>query len=185
VKRESQRSFLNQAIHRYSPRGDSKGTILVLSDNRLLNHMHGEILSTEGYTVYTGITLTDALAIICRLKKTRIDVVLVASKIYGWHGREGEKRLEAPLISPDQNWESGNIATLIQQINQKQQEIPYVLIAYDLIHSPWYKITKRGLAKLGLEFARDYHTYFASNPYSAIEHFEKARNLKKEGSRKK
>jgi hypothetical protein len=177
---------LKDPIQRYEPKGISKGCILVISDSRLLNHMHGVVLSAEGYVVVTGITLTDCLTIVHRQRTTQINLVLIASKVHGWHGRHGEEKPKKEgLISPDENWENGNIATLVDQIAKKQGKKPHVLIAYDLIHSPWYKTTASGLRELGLALNEDYHTYFASDPYSAIEHYEEAIGLRPHHHHKK
>ncbi|MGI5818089.1 MAG: hypothetical protein ACOX9R_08320 [Armatimonadota bacterium] len=152
-------------VNEYLPEIKSQGTILVVSDYRLLNLGHASALCKAGYSVYTAITCSDVPRVFDRFKVGSIDMVVFASLVHGWHHWEGEER--PPTIPPktDVKWHTRNFAEVVETIVSRQAPPPKVMIAYDLIKHDCYDINEDALAAAGVK----YETYSANNPRSLPE----------------
>ncbi len=149
-------------VNEYLPRVESQGTILVVSDYRLLNLGHATALCRTGYSVYTAITCSDVPRVFDRFEVGDIDMVVFASLVHGWHHQEAEERPANIPPKTDVKWHTRNFAQVVESIRSRQQSSPKVMIAHDLITHDCYDINDDALAAAGIE----YEIYSASNPQS-------------------
>ena len=152
-------------VNEYLPRVEPQGSILVVSDYRLLNLGHATALCRTGYSVYTAITCSDVPRVFERFEVSEIDMVVFASLVHGWHHQEAEERPANIPPKTDVKWHTRNFAQVVETIVSRQDTPPKVLIANDLITHDCYDINEDALAVAGIE----YETYSASNPQSLTE----------------
>lgn len=137
---------------------DPRGTVLVLSDYRMLNKAHAEFLLSHGYSVITAVTYSDAVRIVgSESGKLEIDAVVIASRVHGWHHQEAE---EPPEDTPGDrdSWQLDNIRRVLDLVKRRQRESPLLFIAQDLTETGWYEIAAAGLEELGIAY-RHYNVF--------------------------
>lgn len=156
-------------VNEYLPKIESQGTILVVSDYRLLNLGHASALCRAGYSVYTAITCSDVPRVFERFEVGDIDMVVFASLVHGWHHQEAEERPANIPPKTDVKWHTRNFAQVVETVASRQNLPPRVLIADDLIVHDCYDINEDALAADGIE----YETYSASNPQSVTDFLSK------------
>jgi hypothetical protein len=154
-----------EPVEQHLPRGEQRGSVLVISDYRPLNLGHAAALVKEGYAVYTAVTCTDVPRVFERFGVGQIDLVVFASLVHGWHHREAEERPPEIPEASDGDWQTRNIIEALNSIDQRQGHRPPALIATELMDYGWYPITAEGLVAAGVEF----QPYSVSNPHGIAE----------------
>ena len=162
------------SIEKYPAEGEEKGIILVIADYRSLNVLHGSVLSNQGYTTYTAITCSDIPRIFEKYKDeiAKIDCVVFASLVHGWHHQEGERRPKDLSEKTDEEWQTRNIKNVIKRIQNRQKKSLLVLIAGGLIECWWYQVSEESLKKAGIKYVK----YPDSDPTKIIEILEERRS---------
>ncbi len=137
----------------------------MVSDYRPLNIGHAATLCRHGYTVYTAVTYTDVSRIFSKYDPGEMDLVVFPPLVHGWHHQEGERR--PPDISPStgSDWQIRNMTMIIDTVCTRQDRLPAILIAAELMICGWYRITADDLASAGL----DYQTYSAGDPHAIVD----------------
>ena len=152
-------------VEQHLPRGEPRGTVLVISDYRPLNLGHAAALLRHGYAVYTAVTCTDVPRVFERFDVESIDLVVFASLVHGWHHQEAEDRPEGIPEATDGDWQTRNIREAMEAIRRRQGRRPEALIAEELMSCGWYQITAEALAAAGVE----YRSYSASNAQGIVD----------------
>lgn len=131
--------------------------MLVLSDYRTLNRAHVEFLRLHGYSAIAAITYTDAMKVLADAPgDLQICAIVVASKVHGWHHREGEQQ-PSGIPAAVESWQMDNVKGIFDLVVRHQQTPPLLFVAHDLIETDWYHVTAEGLTALGLEY-QVYHS---------------------------
>jgi len=152
-------------VEQHLPKGEPRGTVLVISDYRPLNLGHAAALVREGYAVYTAVTCTDVPRVFERFDVGRVDLVVFASLVHGWHHREAEQRPAGMPETTDADWHTRNIVQALENVQGRQGARPLALIAMELMAYGWYRITADALDDAGVQF----QTYSVSNPRGIVE----------------
>ena len=151
-------------VNEHLPKGEPRGCVLVVSDNRLINLSHAAALSAAGYAVYTAVTCTDVPRVFERFSTGNVDLIVFASLVHGWHHLEAERRPDDIPAETDARWQMRNIVQVVDAVCSRQDRPPRVLVATDLISHDCYNISRDALNAAGV----DVNTYSASNPPSII-----------------
>ena len=153
-----------EPIDEYLPEGKPLGSVLVVSDYRLLNLGHASALRRAGYAVYTAVTCTDVPRVYEAFEVEHIDLIAFASLVHGWHHQEAEERPISIPPKTDVEWHTRNFLQVVETVAARQQSAPKVLVATDLIKHDCYRVSADALKTAGFEYA----TYPASNPPSIV-----------------
>jgi hypothetical protein len=146
------------------PRGEIRGAVLVVSDNRLLNLSHAVAVCSAGYAVYTAVTCTDLARVFKEYSVEHIDLIVFASLVHGWHHQEAEERPREMPPFTDAEWQIRNILQVVDIVSSRQQTPPKVIVAADLISHDCYSISKDALEAAGISV----EMYSAGNPPSIV-----------------
>lgn len=152
----------------YTPESP-KGAILVLSNRRNLNLFHAKLFFRWDYKVITAVAYTDVVKLLQDFPD-KINVIVIASLVLGWHANEGEERPEE-IPQGEDNWQARNIRRVIDLVKGRQEEEPSIFVAEDLIKNRYFEITREGLEQEEISSK----TYRASDPKTLIDQLEQAR----------
>ena len=136
----------------------------MVSDHRPLNLAHADALCIEGYAVYTAVTCTDVPRVFERFKVGHVELIVFASLVHGWHHREAERRPETISETTDGEWQTRNIAEVIEIVRGRQTSAPRVLVAAELMDYSFYEVTAEALAAAGLEC----RVYPSNDPHAIL-----------------